>query len=130
MQWWVIGGVALGGAAGSLLRYGVTLWAAERFGGAFPWGTLLVNLAGCFLYGAIWSAAEEWKLLSPALRVTLLTGFLGGLTTFSSFGFDCTSMLVKKDPTSFLVNVGLQMVGGCTAVWLGWTLVDVWRRGE
>ncbi|HEY3493503.1 MAG TPA: fluoride efflux transporter CrcB [Polyangiaceae bacterium] len=86
--------VCLAGAAGSGARYLVTLWAGERFGPAFPYGTLIVNLAGCFLIAVVLELASRGSL-SPQLRLALATGFIGGLTTYSSFNHE--TMKLARD---------------------------------
>lgn len=77
--------VCLGGALGTGARYLVSTWAARAFGEAYPYGTLAVNLVGCFLMAAILHAGLARGVISPALRVTLTAGVMGGLTTYSSF---------------------------------------------
>lgn len=80
--------VALGGAVGSVCRYGVAVAAAALFGPAFPWGTLAVNVAGSFLMGAFVGVLALHADGSQALRLLVATGFLGGFTTLSSFSLD------------------------------------------
>lgn len=84
--------VALGGALGSVLRFTVTLGAARLFGGAFPFGTLAVNVIGSFAMGfcAI--------LAAPYLRPLLMTGILGGFTTFSAFTLDALTLWEREEP--------------------------------
>jgi fluoride exporter len=84
--------ICLAGALGTGTRYLVSLWAAERFGTLFPYGTLLVNLAGCFVMGFVVHLALGVASLSPTVRLALTTGFLGGLTTYSSFNFETTKL--------------------------------------
>jgi len=80
--------ICLAGALGTGSRHLVGLWAAERFGTLLPYGTLIVNLVGCFLMGLVMHVALNAAALSPTLRLVLTTGFLGGLTTYSSFNFE------------------------------------------
>lgn len=88
-----LGWLALAGAAGTLARYGVSTAVQRWSNPGFPWGTLAVNLIGCFLFGFIWSLAEARLLISGETRFLLLTGFMGAFTTFSTFGFETGSML-------------------------------------
>lgn len=81
--------VFLGGGLGSVARYLVSLAAARLFGDEFAWGTLAVNLAGCFLIGLAVGLAER-SILSREFRIFFVTGVLGGLTTFSTFSFEST----------------------------------------
>jgi fluoride exporter len=80
--------VMVGGALGAASRYGIGLWTAKTWGTAFPWGTLMVNLVGCFFIGLIFALAERVRILTPDVRLFIITGYLGALTTFSSFAFE------------------------------------------
>ena len=108
--------VMIGGALGTLCRYGVGLAAGRFIGARFPWGTLAVNLVGCFLIGVSYALAERTSLMGPSTRLFFMTGFLGGLTTFSSYALE-TVNLARGDTmllagTNFLLNnaVGLILV--------------------
>jgi CrcB protein len=109
--------VALGGAAGSVLRYMVSTLAVEWFGGQFPWGTLAVNVVGSAAIGLAGGAglAGEWRLL-------LVTGVLGGFTTFSAFSLE-TGLLFERAWWLAAVYVLASLVLGLTAFalcfWLG-----------
>lgn len=85
--------VALGGALGSVARYGVGALAAQLLGHAFPWGTLLVNLTGSFLIALVMHLALSGTSISLELRVFLTTGILGGFTTYSSFNYETLALL-------------------------------------
>jgi CrcB protein len=85
--------VAAGGAIGSSLRYLITLGSARVFGTGLPLGTLAVNLLGCLLAGIVFGMAEERAAFPPIVRVLLLTGFLGGFTTFSTFGVETVTLV-------------------------------------
>jgi CrcB protein len=80
--------VAAGGAVGSVLRHMVNVLALSWLGSAFPWGTLTVNIVGCFLMGVLVETSALLWSPSPELRAFIAVGFLGGLTTFSSFSLD------------------------------------------
>jgi CrcB protein len=84
--------VALGGALGSALRWGVTEWAARVTLGLFPWGTLAVNAAGSLAIGAVATLAETRGLGSPETRLLLVTGILGGFTTFSALSWETLTL--------------------------------------
>jgi CrcB protein len=110
--------VALGGAVGAMLRYAVSLWAAERLGTAFPFGTLIVNLAGCLLIGMLSVVVgalpgHDWT------KALLVTGFLGALTTFSTFAFETWSEIEAGRWVVPAVNVGVSCVAGLALVALG-----------
>jgi CrcB protein len=110
--------ICLAGAAGTGARYLVALWAAQRFGSAFPYGTLFVNLFGCFAIAAVMQAsmALSW---SPTLRSAITIGFLGGLTTYSSFNYETSRLLEEGAIGAATLNAMLTIVGGFSAGWLG-----------
>jgi len=85
--------VAVAGAAGTLARYALGGLVHRVLGLALPWGTLVVNLTGCFLFGLVWSLGEGEGMLSREARAIVLAGFLGALTTFSAFAFETAEML-------------------------------------
>lgn len=110
--------VAAGGALGSLCRHAVSTELAFRFGRAFPYGTLAVNAAGCFLLGEIAGHA----LNHPSALLFIGTGFLGGLTTFSTFAMDTFAALRDGHSGKALLNVGLNVALGLGAAALGFSL--------
>src|ERR1700740_2294909 len=85
--------IAVFGAAGTLARYGLQGLVQIRAGSTFPYGTLLVNLTGCFLLGLIGQFTLNRMVISPEWRVAIAVGFFGGYTTFSSFGWEAATML-------------------------------------
>ena len=111
--------VAAGGAAGALTRYG-TVVAFDRLGWqGFPWAILVVNVAGSFLFGLIWSVLEERGAVSDGIRLLVLTGFLGSLTTFSTFAFDSAQLLRGGSWWLFAANLLLNNAFALAAIWLG-----------
>ncbi|MBX4954400.1 fluoride efflux transporter CrcB [Rhizobium lentis] len=105
--------VALGGAIGSVLRYYVGQWALRLMGPAFPWGTLAVNVAGCFVIGVFAELIARRFNASIELRLLLITGFLGGFTTFSAFSLDAISLFERGEAVAggiyIVASVGLSM---------------------
>ena len=87
--------VALGGAAGAAARFGVAQWAAARWGWAFPWGTLAVNLTGSLAIGLLMTLLVG-RGAEPYWRLLLVTGFLGGYTTFSAFSYETLQLLEQR----------------------------------
>lgn len=85
--------VALGSALGGVARVALSGVMYRRWGTGFPWGTLVVNLAGCFLIGVFFSWAEIRLRLSPGVRLFLMAGFCGGFTTFSTFALETFQLL-------------------------------------
>lgn len=112
--------VAAGGAAGAVFRYLISLllpWLGIR---SVLWsGTLVVNLIGCFLIGWAVQWMEAKNLMESGLYLLLVTGFLGGFTTYSSFGFEGLALL-KSSPLHFLTYVVLHLAGGLILVWAGY----------
>jgi CrcB protein len=110
--------ICLAGAAGAGARYLVALWAAQRLGSAFPFGTLIVNLTGCFAIAALMHAALTlgW---SPTMRAALTIGFIGGLTTYSSFNYETMRLFSEGAPAAAVLNVALTTIGGALAGWIG-----------
>jgi CrcB protein len=112
--------VGAGGFLGSAARYVVSAWGTQlSHAGRFPVGTLLVNVSGCLLIGFLAGLAEHAHLFSPSARLFLLTGFLGGYTTFSAFGYETWFLGREALVGAALANVGLQVSLGLFAVVLG-----------
>ena len=110
--------IAFGGAAGALLRYGVSGLISRSFSGGFPLGTLAVNLIGSFLIGLIWGVLEI-ATISQNLKLFLLIGLLGSFTTFSTFSLENFSMLRDGEYWLVLFNVALSVVLGVMFVFIG-----------
>jgi CrcB protein len=111
--------LAIAGAVGTLSRYGVSYAIQKSCGGMFPWGTVAVNMIGCFLFGMIWVLAETRIAISPQLRIILLTGFMGAFTTFSTFAFE-TAWLLQNSQWSLAAGNSLgQLIAGVSFVVLG-----------
>ncbi|MEN6412734.1 MAG: fluoride efflux transporter CrcB [Veillonellales bacterium] len=111
--------VAVGGGIGAAARYLVSIWAAGKFGAEFPYGTLIVNIVGCFIIGAFMTLAAERLIVSPYWRLLIVVGFVGGLTTFSSFSYETLRMLEEADIAQAFYNIGLNVIIGFLATWLG-----------
>jgi len=111
--------VAIGGGIGSVTRYLTSVWAAGRFGADFPYGTLIVNIIGCFLIGLFMVLATEKISLPNHWRLMIASGFLGGLTTFSSFGYETLKLVQDGALAPALQNVAANLISGLIATWLG-----------
>ncbi len=85
--------IAVFGAIGTLARYGLQGLIQTRIGSTFPYGTLVVNLTGCFFLGLLGQIMLNRMIVSPELRMAIAIGFFGGYTTFSSFGWETAKML-------------------------------------
>lgn len=84
--------IAFGAAIGANLRYGLATWAAQRLGTAWPYGTFIINVLGCLVIGALLTLAATRLPLSEPVRLLLVTGLLGGFTTFSTFSYEAYSL--------------------------------------
>jgi len=112
--------VMAGGGLGALSRYAVSLWAARLLGTRFPWGTLTVNLAGCFLIGLAFAWAERGlSVMNPSLRLFFITGYLGALTTFSTYGLETINSLREGTYIVGVANILANNVLGAALVILG-----------
>ena len=110
--------ICVAGAAGTAARYLIAVWAARQFGPAFPYGTIVVNLTGCFLIGGVIhiAAAQSWP---ETARLVLTVGFLGGFTTYSSFNQETLRLATSGAPGDAVINVAVTLAGGVAAGWLG-----------
>ena len=117
--------VAAGGSLGTVCRYGISLWSNERYGSAFPYGTLIVNIVGCFIIGLFMTLITERLMVNQYWRLTVSVGFLGGLTTFSSFSFETWRLLLAGEALLALGNILLNLIIGLAATWLGIAIAKV-----
>jgi fluoride exporter len=104
--------IALFGAVGTLARYGLQSAMQVRTGGTFPYGTLLVNLTGCFFLGLIAQFTLNRMVISPDWRVAIAVGFFGGYTTFSSFGWETAKMMERGEWARASIYVGASVFAG------------------
>jgi CrcB protein len=118
--------IGLAGLIGTLARYGVSGWVARRAGETFPTGTLVANLSGCFLAGMLYCLTEERFLVDPAWRAAILLGFLGGFTTFSSYGLQSFTLLRDGEIMRAGINIGASNVAGLLLVWAGYVFAKIW----
>jgi len=109
--------VFAGGGLGAAARYGVGRWCQTETGAAFPFATLIVNAAGCLLIGSLMAYFEAHK--HEAAQVFLVTGILGGFTTFSAFGYETLRLMQGSHWNLALLNIGANLCLGLLAVWLG-----------
>lgn len=124
--------ISLAGIAGVLLRYFISSSVDQRLGSSFPWGTLIVNLFGCFVAGCVFQLMFERPLagggpVDPRLRNAVMVGFLGGFTTFSAYSLQTLVQLQEGQWTSAALNVSLSNLGGIALAWMGYSLMRVWQ---
>lgn len=119
----VLLGVCLGGACGSALRYLTGLLLLHLLGTGFPYATLCVNLTGCFFISLLMPISLQGHVLSPFWRLTLTTGLLGGLTTYSSFNHETLEFLSqgawRKALLNILLTLGLGLLSGLAGLLCG-----------
>ncbi len=114
--------IGIAGALGTLSRYGIGVWAGRALGTTFPYGTLIVNVVGCFLIALVSQLALSTTLIPPSARLALTTGFMGGLTTYSSFNLETTTLLRERGLAEGLGNVGVTLATCFVAGLLGLAL--------
>jgi len=116
--------VAIGGALGSVGRYWVSGFVAERFGETFPWGTVIINVTGSFIIGifAAFTDPDGRVLATPGFRQFFMIGICGGYTTFSSFSLQTLRLAQDREWLYAGGNILLSVVLCLVAVWLGYLL--------
>jgi fluoride exporter len=117
--------IGLAGFVGTLGRYWLSGIVARRYGETFPFGTLAVNLIGCFLVGLLFYVMQERFLVDQNVRTIILIGLLGGFTTFSSLGLQTFTLLQDGEFGLAAANLGVSNLIGLFMVWAGYTLARV-----
>lgn len=117
MGWQSALAVLAGGGIGAVLRYAITFWMSQRLGPGFPWWTFVINVTGSLLIGIIAESTQMRGVSgSPLLRMFLMTGVLGGYTTFSTFSLDTLTLLREGGvPLAFAYAIGSVMIGVAAA---------------
>ncbi len=120
--------VGIGGFIGSAIRYLLSGYVQQSSKSIFPFGTLTVNVIGCFVIGFLSQLAENRGVFSSEARAFVFIGILGGFTTFSSFGNETLNLARDGENLSAFANIGLNVFLGLLAVWLGRTVSTlIWR---
>jgi len=121
--------VAIGGAIGSMARFGIGGLVSDKFGQAFPWGTLVVNITGSFIIGFLGALTAPEGKMTPQSRAfatqLLITGVCGGYTTFSSFSLQTLNLLQDRQWLYAGGNIVLSVVFCMIAVWLGYLVGSI-----
>ena len=115
--------ICIGASAGALARWGLGLWLSP--GGLIPWGTLAANLIGGYLIGVCVAVFQAMPHLDPLLRLALITGFLGGLTTFSSFSAEVVTMLLQQRYALALGTASVHVAGSLVL-----TVAGIWSANR
>ena len=120
LNWQTLAAVAAGGGLGSVLRYVLGFAVTQRVGPGFPWGTLIINLTGSLIIGLVAELSQTRALgISPAMRVFLMVGVLGGYTTFSTFSLDMVTLVGDRAmPLALIYGFG-SVLGGFIAAFAG-----------
>ncbi len=111
--------VGMGGFLGAIARYVVDGWISRRMGALFPYGTLTINVGGCFVLGLFATTITERFIVHPHWRLLIAIGFLGAYTTFSTFGYETHKLMEEGSLGLALLNVLLSVTVGLIAVRLG-----------
>lgn len=111
--------IAIGGALGSVLRYLTTVLVSKYWSNHFPLATFIANVLGCFLIGLLIGILEKNNLANSNLKWFLITGFCGGYTTFSAFGYENYSLFQSNNSFLALGYIGLSIFVGLFAIWFG-----------
>lgn len=114
--WWA---VALGGACGAVARYLGVAWVSAHLGRAFPWGTLSVNVLGCFLLGFLFVWLVEFLKTAPHWQAVCMTGFVGAFTTFSTFALESLQLAQHQGWSFALLYMGTSLILGLGSLALG-----------
>jgi fluoride exporter len=115
--------VGLGSFIGGGLRFLAQQFIIKQFPSPFPYGTLIVNILGCFIIGIIFALSEKVDIISPSMKLFLATGFCGGFTTFSSFSLENYGLLRDGQFLYVFAYVGLSIFIGFLATYLGIVLI-------
>ncbi len=115
--------VGMGGFAGSVCRYIISDLSHKFFNEPlFPYGTLTVNVIGCLLIGLLGGLSETRQIFTPEIRALILIGFLGGFTTFSTFGYEIFTFARDGQFVAALTNLMFHLILGFGSVWLGFSM--------
>jgi CrcB protein len=120
MSIWLVG---VGGLVGSMARYSMGMWMQSVLGNSsVPYGTVTVNVVGCFLIGLLAGLAETRQFFGEATRAFVIVGLLGGFTTFSAFGYETLALVRDGHAVAAAANVGIHVGFGLVAVWIGFSI--------
>lgn len=111
--------IAVGGGIGSILRYLTALLVQKYYASVFPLATFITNVLGCLLIGLAIGFLEKNQITNSDLKWFFITGFCGGYTTFSAFGYENISLLHNNNSALAFLYIGLSVIVGLFAVWLG-----------
>ncbi len=122
--------VMIGGSLGALSRYSLSLLAAKYIESRFPWGTLIANLSGCFIIGITFGLIDRVGFLGPSARLFFMTGFLGALTTFSTYALETVNSWRTGSHQIAMVNFLVSNFIGVALVLAGIFLIQIIFKGD
>jgi CrcB protein len=122
--------IMMGGSLGALCRYSIAVTAGKYFGTRFPLGTLLANFIGCFLIGVALALADRTQWLSPTGRLFFMTGFLGALTTFSTYALETVQAARNGSGMVAALNFAANNIGGILLVFAGMWFIQTMLHVE
>ena len=111
--------IAIGGGIGSAFRYLTTIIVQKYYASVFPLATLLTNVLGCFIIGILMGLFEKNQVVTSDLKWLFVTGFCGGYTTFSTFGYENISLFQNNNSALAFLYIGGSVFMGLFAVWMG-----------
>lgn len=120
--------VGAGSFVGGALRYLFSTFVSSAAGGNFPWGTLAVNVAGCFLFGVVYAFFARYNMLQGGFYLLLATGVMGGFTTFSAFSHEAVQLFQSGALAAFIAYVAMSVLCGLLAVAVGYSVAS-WLVG-
>ena len=121
--------VGLGGFAGAVARYSLGGWILHHtFEGKFPWSTFAVNVLGCLVMGLLSGMLERLDWFTPGVRLLLLTGLLGGFTTFSAFGLETVYLLRRGEVWIAAAYAVASVIVCVVALWIGLKAIEIFPR--
>ena len=115
--------VGMGGFIGSISRYYSQQIISKSFPSALPYGTLVLNIVGCFLIGIIYALSEKGNILTPEWRIFLATGFCGGFTTFSTFSYESINLINDGEWFNVSLYVAISVIIGFLSTYPGISLI-------
>jgi len=118
-MWRTFAWLSIAGAFGTLARYGLQGFVQRLHDTGFPYGTLVVNVLGCFLFGLVWALSEDSFALSGPTRFIILVGFMGAFTTFSAFAFETGHMMRNSEWALAGLNILAQNILGIVGFLVG-----------
>jgi fluoride exporter len=117
--------VITGSSVGGVARYLSQQFVQKHYPSSIPFGTMAVNIIGCFIIGMVYGVGEKGEVLSPEMRILLATGFCGGFTTFSSFAFENMKLIQDGEYFYMAFYIAASVVLGFLAVYLGALLIKL-----